>query len=412
MSLKYWLSGIGVLVICGSLDQPLPAQSGAPAAQRPGALPTFKLDPSWPPKLPNDWVMGQMSGVAVDQHDNVWLIHRPRLIPNDKRAHAAPPVLEFDANGKFLQGWGGPGTGYEWPENEHGIYVDDKDVVWISGQAGTGSGVVKFKMLGGQKVPVDDDMLLKFTTKGRFLQQIGHQNQSGGNKDTKNLKEPAEFLLYRKTNELFVADGYGNSRIIVLDPETGAFKRMWGAFGKTPADAPPAPLRPGYSGLAEPEPPPPARGAPPAARAGGAPAGGTGPAPKTAPGPDQFGDPLHSVKVSNDELVYAADRTYGRVQVFTLQGTYNAQLFTGGSPGGLALSPDAQQQFLYVGDGARILVVDRKTMQILSAEQFGPRGSVSTHLIAIDSKGNIYTTELDRGTHKFLFTGMSAAAAR
>jgi hypothetical protein len=189
---------------------------------------------------------------------------------------------------------------------------------------------------------------------------------------------------------------------------------MWCAFGKTPADAPPAPLRPGYSGLAEPEPPPPARGAAPASRAGGggAPAGGAGPAPKPAPGPDQFGDPLHSVKVSNDELVYAADRTNGRVQVFTLQGKYITQLFTGGSPGGLALSPDVQQQFLYVGDGARILVVARKTMQILGADQFGPRGSVSTHLIAIDSKGNIYTTELDRGTHKFLVTGMSAAAAR
>jgi len=375
------------------------------SAQQP-SLPMFKLDPSWPPTLPNGWVMGQMSGVAVDSHDNVWLFHRPRLIPNDKRAHAAPPVLEFDANGKFLQGWGGPGAGYEWPENEHGIYVDDKDVVWLSGQAGTGSGVVKYKLVSGQKVPVDDDMLLKFTTKGKFLQQIGRKNQSGGNKDTKNLKEPAEFVLYRKTNELFVADGYGNSRIIVLDPETGAFKRMWGAFGKPAADAPPAPLRPGYSGLAEPAPPP----APaPAAASATARAAGAAPAPKTEMGPDQFGDPLHSVKVSNDGMVYAADRTNGRVQVFTLEGKYISQLFTGGSPGGLALSPDSQQQLLYVGDGARILVVDRKTMKILSADQFGPRGSVSTHLIAIDSKGNIYTSELDRGTHKFLFQGMSAA---
>ena len=394
MRRTYALLVVSMIAVCASMSQRVGGQATAPAPQ--GGLPRFKMDPSWPPKLPHDWVMGQMSGVAVDSHDNVWLIHRPRLIPNDKRAHAAPPVLEFDPTGKFVRGWGGTGAGYEWPENEHGIYVDDKDVVWISGQAGTGSGVVKYKLVGGQKVPVDDDMLLKFTNKGKFLQQIGHQNQSGGNKDTKNLKEPAEFTVYRKTNELFVADGYGNSRIIVLDPETGAFKRMWGAFGKTPIDGPPAPLRPGYSGLAEPEPPPAPRGG------GAGPAAGAPPAPKVAPGPDQFGDPLHSVKVSNDQLVYAADRTNGRVQVFTLEGKYIQQLFTGGSPGGLALSPDPQQQYLYVGDGARILVVDRKSLRILGADQFGPRGAVSTHLIAIDSKGNIYTTELDRGTHKFV----------
>jgi DNA-binding beta-propeller fold protein YncE len=111
---------------------------------------------------------------------------------------------------------------------------------------------------------------------------------------------------------------------------------------------------------------------------------------------------VHSVKVSNDELVYVADRTNSRVQVFTLDGKYVNQLFTGGSPGGLALSPDPQQQFLYIGDGARILVVDRKTLKVLSDDRFGKRGSVSTHLLAVDSKGNIYTTELDRGTQKFI----------
>jgi DNA-binding beta-propeller fold protein YncE len=185
----------------------------------------------------------------------------------------------------------------------------------------------------------------------------------------------------------------------VLDANTGAFKRMWGAFGNVPLDARPAPLRDGITGLAEP-----ARAAadvPAAARAGGAP-----PPPKTPPGPQQFGDPVHSVKVSSDGLVYVADRSNGRVQVFTLEGKYVSQLFTGGSPGGLVLSPDPQQQFLYVGDGARILVVDRKTLNVLSQDQFGKRGSVSTHLLAIDSKGNIYTTELDRGTQKFVFKGI------
>jgi hypothetical protein len=377
-------------------------------AQTERALPAFERDATWPPKLPNSWVMGQMSGVAIDRRDHVWLFHRPRFLAADKRDHAAPPVVEFDAEGKFVQAWGGPGDGYEWPENEHGIYVDDKDNVWIGGQAGTGAGVVKFRMVGGRQVPVDDDMLLKFTAKGKFLQQIGHQNQSGGNKDTKNLKEPADLVLYRKTNEVFVADGYGNSRVIVLDADTGAFKRMWGAFGNVPTDRAPAPLRPGITGLAMPAPalpapPPSSVAAPP--RAGGAPP--EAPAPKAGPGPQQFGDPVHSVKVSNDELVYVADRSNSRVQVFRLDGKYINQLFTGGSPGGLALSPDPQQEFLYVGDGARILVVDRKTLKVLSDDRFGKRGSVSTHLLAVDSKGNIYTTELDRGTQKFVFKGMS-----
>ena len=375
----------------GMLAQSIPARG-----QSASALPTFALDKTWPPKLPNGWVMGQMSSVAIDRRDHVWLLHRPRFVPAEQSAHRAPPVLEFDATGKFIQGWGGPGAGYDWPENEHGIFVDDKDVVWIGGQAGTGAGVVKFKKVAGQRVPVDDDMLLKVTTAGRFLLQIGRQNQSGGNKDTANLKEPADLVIYRKTNEAFVADGYGNRRVIVLDADTGAFKRMWGAFGNVPEDASPAPLRPGLSGFAEPgnETPAPAGAAALAAA-------------RTPPGPQQFGGPVHAVRVSNDGYVYVADRSNGRVQVFTLAGKYVTQLFTGGSPGGLALSPDRDQQFLFVGEGNQILVVNRKTLAVLSADRFGPRGTVRPHQMAIDSKGNVYTAELDYGTQRFAFEGMS-----
>ena len=363
-----------------------------------GALPSYELDKSWPPKLPNNWVMGQMSSVAIDSHDHVWLLHRPRFVPTDKQKLAAPAVVEFDANGKFLQAWGGPGAGYEWPENEHGIFVDDKDVVWIAGQAGTGAGVVKYKKAGILKVPVDDDMVLKFTKQGKFLQQFGRQNRSGGNNDTKNLKEPADFVIYKKTNELFVADGYGNRRVIVLDPDTFAFKRMWGAFGNTPIDAMPAPLRPGLSGLAEPSPPAPAAAAPPATPA----AGGRASAPKPAEGPPQFGGPVHAIRVSNDGMVYVGDRSNNRVQVFTVDGKYVTQLLTQSGPGALSLSPDAQQQFLFVGEGNQILVVDRKTLKVLSADRFGPRGTVHPHHMAIDSKGNIYTAELDYGTQRFV----------
>jgi DNA-binding beta-propeller fold protein YncE len=245
-------------------------------------------------------------------------------------------------------------------------------------------------------------MLLKFTRQGKFLQQIGRQNQSKGNADTKNLKEPADLVVYRKTNELFVADGYGNRRVIVLDPDTGGFKRMWGAFGNAPLDASPAPLRAGLSGLAEPAPPAaPAASTPAAAAAVPA----SSPPPLTPPGPQQFGGPVHAIRVSNDGIVYVADRSNGRVQVFTLEGKYLTQLFTGGGPGGLALSPDPQQEFLYVGEGNQILIVDRKTLKVLSADRFGKRGSVHPHHMAIDSKGNVYTAELDYGTQRFAFKG-------
>src|SRR5262245_933130 len=90
----------------------LPAQSTAAPVPMSAALPTFELDKAWPPKLPNQWVMGQMSSVAIDRRDHIWLLHRPRFVPADQRAQAAPPVLEFDAAGKFVQAWGGPGTGY------------------------------------------------------------------------------------------------------------------------------------------------------------------------------------------------------------------------------------------------------------------------------------------------------------
>jgi len=137
----------------------------------------FEVDPAWP-KLPNDWVMGDPSSIAVDRHDNVWILHRPHTVPAEKKDHAAPPVLEFDKNGKFLQAWGGASDQWEWPDTEHGIYVDFKDNVWIGGNNPN----VQIRV--SQR---SDDMLLKFTSKGTFVKQIGRRDQSQGNKDTTNL---------------------------------------------------------------------------------------------------------------------------------------------------------------------------------------------------------------------------------
>ena len=182
-------------------------------AQNPDAerVPQFEMDPRWP-NIPDTVEMGEVSSVALDRRDHVWILHRPA---------SGPAVLEFDEDGRFLQGWGGPATGYEWPTIAHGISVDYKNNVWIGGRSGG---------------PPADDMVLKFTATGMLLLQIGRRGQSTGNADTMNLHQPADQFVHGTTNELLVADGYGNRRVIVFDADTGVFKRMWGAFGNRPVD--------------------------------------------------------------------------------------------------------------------------------------------------------------------------------
>jgi|SRR6185295_11688324 len=361
---RAWIlpTGLILAVISGVLAQ-------SPAKSR---VPEFRAEASWP-AIPNNWLFGEVSSVAVDSQDHVWILQRPATVPAAQQAQAAPPVLEFDAAGHFIQSWGGPAGpagGYDWPEREHGIYVDPKGFVWIGGNNGYGTPLP----------PGDsDDMLLKFTTAGKFLLQVGHRNQSGGNADTKNLHQPADAFLYG--DELFVADGYGNQRVIVLDANNGAFKRMWGAFGNKPEVRAPAS---------------PARGAAPAAP------------------PPQFGL-VHSIKVSKDGLVYVADRSNQRIQVFTTAGKFLMQTVigtTGQTTAGLAFSPDSQEQFLYVANLAdsQIVVLNRKTLEKVTA--FGRPGSnpgefQTLHHLATDSKGNIYTAEIGRGrrAQKLTFTG-------
>src|SRR5262245_26982723 len=184
--------------------------------------PTFEVDPTWP-SIPNNWVLGEVSSIAVDSKDHIWVLHRPRSIPADRRANAAPPVLEFDASGKLLASWGGEGKEFDWPEREHGIWVDSNNFVWISGNGGwpkptaQGSG---------------DDMILKFTPAGKFVMQIGHRGKSTGNMDTMNVHQPADVFVHTSAKELYVADGYGNQRVVVFDAEKGTFKRMWGEIGR------------------------------------------------------------------------------------------------------------------------------------------------------------------------------------
>jgi DNA-binding beta-propeller fold protein YncE len=344
-----------------------------PAASAQKRAPSFQVDPMWP-KLPKQWILGQVSGVAVDARDHVWIIQRPWSLNDDEKAKnpeaecctAPPPVMEFDAAGNYLRGWGGEAPEYEWPKDEHSIHVDYKGNVWISSA-------------GGPRLRErTENQILKFTQAGKFLLQVGHRGKSKGSLDTANFNNAADIYVYHKTNEVFVADGYVNRRIIVLDADTGAFKRMWGAYGNAPDDAAPNKLA------------------------------------DEGPGPQQF-NLVHGVRVSDDGLVYVADRTNNRMQVFTIDGTFQREIFVErktkllGTSFSVAFSPDAAQQYLYLADAGngRVHIYDRKTL-----EEVGKIGRIGRyagefiflHNVATDSKGNLYATEVGNGrrVQKFL----------
>ena len=358
------------LVVAGVAAQWL--SGAAPAAQasqaRARSVPSFEVDRTWP-KVPAKLRLGDPSSIAIDAQDNVWVLHRPRTLKADQAAMAAPPVIVFDTAGNFVKAWGGAGNGYEWPEREHGIHIDHKGFVWLGGNNCPTNGLPGLK-------PVADDQLLKFTPEGKFVMAIGRSNQSKGNADTRNLHRPADQWVHPQTNELFVADGYGNHRVAVFDPDTGAFKRMWGAFGNKPADDDHCEV--------------------------------VTPTSFSDPGPQQLSI-VHAIRVAKDGTVYVADREYRRVQMFTKEGKFVRQLVRTGEPFArdLALSPDPEQQFLYVGGGKGIFILDRKTLEIVGTVQ--PPGTLGAgHQIATDSKGNLYIAATGAGMQKLTFKGMAA----
>jgi DNA-binding beta-propeller fold protein YncE len=359
--------------------------------------PRFEVDPLWPKPLPNHWVIGAVIGVSVDANDHIWIIHRQGsleakeqyLTSNPPAAECcapAPPVLEFNEAGDLIGHWGGPGQGYDWPASNHGIDVDYKGNVWIGGN---GRGVQpaplptdESRMAGAGSV--HDSMVLKFTQTGKFLMQIGKPNQSRGSNDTANLRLPAKTLVDPKTNELYVADGYGNRRVIVYDADTGQYKRHWGAYGHKPDDTQLPPYNPAD---------PPAQ---------------------------QFRTPVHCVVLANDGDLYVCDRTNDRIQAFKTNGTFLKEMFISkntlgdGSVFDIALSKDPQQTYLYVADGSnmKIHILERNTLAELTS--FGDGGRqpgefYAVHSIATDSRGNIFTTETYRGqrVQKFVYKGLA-----
>jgi DNA-binding beta-propeller fold protein YncE len=363
------LAGVIVVAWAGG-----PRPSGADVAARvtqatTRSLPTFEVDRSWP-RVPPQWRLGDPSSIAVDAQDNVWVLHRPRTLEPDQAAMAAPPVIVFDTAGNYIKAWGGGGSGYEWPQREHGLHIDYKGFVWLGGNSCPTNGLPGLE-------PVADDQLLKFTQDGKFVLQIGRSNQSKGNDDTRNLHRPADAWVHPPTNELFVADGYGNHRVAVFDADSGAFKRMWGAFGNRPIDDDHCEVVTTTS--------------------------------FSDPGPGQFSI-VHAIRVAVDGMVYVADREHRRVQMFTPDGKFVKQLVRQDAPFArdLALSPDAGQQFLYVGGGNGLFIVDRKTLEIVGNVE--PAGMIGPgHQIATDSKGNLYIAQTTAGMQKLTFTGMSVA---
>jgi DNA-binding beta-propeller fold protein YncE len=345
-------------------------------------VPQFEPDTTFP-RLPNDWVLGNVSDVAVDRQDNVWILHRPRTVRAGKTA--APAVLEFDAAGNFLQAWGGEGSGFDWPDAEHNIFVDHRGNVWISGSSPSGQ----------SKTTRSDDMLLEFAGNGKFMLQIGGRSVSRGSKDRRSVNKPGDVFVSAKSNEVYVADGYGNRRVVVFDSSSGAFRRMWGAFGKPPADDADS-GGPGPSGGPLGALPAPAANAP-------AQVPDTG-----GDGPPGFASAVHGIVVSDDGLVYVADRHNRRVQVFSTAGRYIDQMFVNragpaaDTVSALALSPDKGQRLLYMADfgNSRVVIADRRKLSVLG--QFGSRGAEpgnfqGIHQLAVDSKGTLYTAEVAPG---------------
>ena len=390
---RNFLIGAGFAVALGALAIGQVAFEGKAVAQGAEA-PKFEVDPYWPKPLPNHWVMGMAIGVWVDNNDHIWMVHRANTVDRtiDQLAHnqgeccqAAPPVLEFDEAGNLLHAWGGPGQGYDWPESNHGIFVDYKGNVWIGGNGAA------------------DSQILKFTQDGKFLMQYGKSGArrkpgtaadpnveastkdfAANSNDPDNFGRVAKIFVDPKENEAYIADGYLNHRVAVIDADTGKMKRWWGAYGHKPDDTPLGPYDP------------------------------------AAPHAQQFRNPVHCADMSVDRLIYVCDRVNDRLQVFTPEGKFVKEMYykintkTDGSVWDIAFSKDPQQKYIFMADGVNehVVVIDRQTLTPITT--FGDGGNYAgefhgVHSIAIDSKGNLFTTETYEGRRiqKFVNKGMA-----
>jgi len=359
--------------------------------------PIFKVDPLWPKPLPNHWVLGSVTGVAVDARDHIWITHRgaDSLGNNEKGAILNPPtgccvpapqVLEFDQAGNLISHWGGPGEGFEWPQSTGAISIDHKGNVWIAaaGQPEPAAG----RGAAPTTPRPQDAQVIKFSRAGQFLLQIGRAGKVEGSDSKTGLNRPAIARVDPAANEVYVGDGFGNRRVVVFDADTGAYKRHWGAYGEKPDDT------------------------------------SLGPYDPNAPPAKQFRT-VSCVAIAKDGLVYVCDRQNDRIQVFEKNGKFVKEAFVSkttlgdGSVWDIAFSHDPQQRFLYVADGhdKKVFIMRRESLEVVSS--FGAGGRMPGQFygvgsIAVDSKGNVYTGETYEGkrVQKFVYKGLGSAPSQ
>ena len=351
--------------------------------------PRFEVDPFWPKPLPNGWLLGSTIGLWVDEQDHVWVVHDPASFDGNEVTlgdqpiavdccTAAPHILEFDTEGTLVSSWGGPGDGFEWPERGHGIAVGRDGNVWIGGNGNA------------------DSHMVVFSRTGEFVMQVGEAGARRGpddadgnptwvrdSTDQESFGRVAEMWVDDEAGEVYVADGYLNRRVAVVDAATGAILRQWGAYGDPVDDT--------DSGAYDPE----------------------------AGVSRTFRNPVHCVALSNDDLLYVCDRVNNRVQVFRPDGAFVDEVtFAEGTLGAgaawdVAFSADPDQRFLYVADGLnrRVRIFDRASLTLLTS--FGEGGRqpgqfYGVHNIAVDSAGNLYTVETWEGKRiqKFVNRGI------
>ncbi len=341
-------------------------------AQQPGtaATPRFQVDPSWPKELPDNWILGAVTGVFVDAKDHVWVTHLPETLTDEETAAVqkppigtccapAPTVIEFDAAGNVVQGWGDPAQDIAvYPRNPHGIFVDHKGFVWIGTYM--------------------HHRVQKFTRDGKLVMTVGTYDKHGGSADPTLLGGPAGIYVDPRTNEAFIADGYRNRRVIVVDGESGKYLRHWGAYGEAPDDTYKAPVDP------------------------------------DGPPPRQFST-VHGITGTRDGLIYVADRRGNRIQVFDQSGKFIREkviaprTLASGSAFVLVPSPDDDARWLYMADGTnhKVWILRRSDLEVVG--EFGHGGRqvgqmLRPHGMSVDSKGNLYVGEASTGRRVQKFT--------
>lgn len=420
------LVGSAVLLI-GAGGARLALLEAAPASALPATAPeqqapVFDVDPLWPKPMPNHWLLGSAVGLAIDSRDHVFVTHlgpssfnlrteigaySESTAPSECCA-PAPQVLEFDADGNLVGHWGGPADGVAWPVSNHGLAIDPSGMIWIGGSGGTDSHIAKFTREGrfvgtigkvttaAPAAPAAQDTAYQGVSRGAAGARGGAGGGRGGrggrgggrggrgaagppplppnSASMDSFGGPAAFSFDAAAGEAFVADGYRNRRVAVVDIRTGAIKRFWGASGRAPVD--------------------------------------------TDTTNAQFGTPVTCAELSRDGLVYVCDRSNNRIQVFRKTGDFVREKIVApatrgeGSVWDIAFSPDAQQRWLYVADGtnSKVRILDRQSLNEVGTIGDGgrqPGRFYGLHSVATDSRGNVYTVETYQGkrVQKFVLRG-------